>query len=274
MCREWRSWSGIWIINSKKEMRTPIHYAPYGELIANQTPYLYDERYKFTGKERDEETGYDFFGARYYTSIFSHWLSVDPLADKYPNISPYAYCSWNPVKFVDPDGEKVYFAKGVSDSFKNDFKIAVNYMNQYGISSMLSRLEASPNVYYIAEGVGVGISEFNANSNTITWYSRVGIITDNSYEMAPVEVLNHEIDHALRHDTDPSGQKNDKNTEDPDYGNMEERRVVTGSEQETARKLGKLEQGKVTRNNHNGSPNETKSPITTEDKWSFTPSEH
>ena len=43
---------------------------------------------------------------------------------------------------------------------------------------------------------------------------------------------------------------------------------------ETARKLGKLEQGKVTRNNHNGSPNETKSPITTEDKWSFTPSEH
>ena len=102
-------------------MRTPIHYAPYGELIANQTPYLYDERYKFTGKERDEETGYDFFGARYYTSIFSHWLSVDPLADKYPNISPYAYCSWNPVKFIDPDGEKVYFAKGVSNSFKNDF---------------------------------------------------------------------------------------------------------------------------------------------------------
>lgn len=43
---------------------------------------------------------------------------------------------------------------------------------------------------------------------------------------------------------------------------------------ETARKLGKLEQGKVTRNNHNGSPYETKSPITTEDKWSFTPSEH
>ena len=34
----------------------------------------------------------------------SKWLSVDPLADKYPNISPYAYCSWNPMRFVDPDG--------------------------------------------------------------------------------------------------------------------------------------------------------------------------
>ena len=38
----------------------------------------------------------------------SKWLSVDPLADKYPNISPYAYCGWNPVKYIDPDGEGVF----------------------------------------------------------------------------------------------------------------------------------------------------------------------
>ena len=81
-----------------------IHYAPYGELIDNQQVLKYDERYKFTGKERDSETGYDYYGARYYMSNLPIWLSVDPLADKYPNISPYAYCNWNPVKFVDPDG--------------------------------------------------------------------------------------------------------------------------------------------------------------------------
>jgi hypothetical protein len=34
-------------------------------------------------------------------------LSVDPLADKYPSISPYAYCAWNPVKLVDPDGRMI-----------------------------------------------------------------------------------------------------------------------------------------------------------------------
>lgn len=33
------------------------------------------------------------------------WLSVDPMMDKYPNISPYAYCAWSPVKLVDPDGQ-------------------------------------------------------------------------------------------------------------------------------------------------------------------------
>ena len=64
--------------------------------------------FTFTGKERDEETGYGYFGARYMDhELMTMWLSVDPLADKYPSISPYAYCAWNPVKLVDPDGREV-----------------------------------------------------------------------------------------------------------------------------------------------------------------------
>ena len=62
----------------------------------------------FTGKERDEETGYGYFGARYMDhELMTMWLSVDPLADKYPSISPYAYCAWNPIKLVDPDGQEI-----------------------------------------------------------------------------------------------------------------------------------------------------------------------
>ena len=61
-----------------------------------------------TGKERDEETGYGYFGARYMDhELTTMWLSVDPMADKYPSISPYAYCAWNPVKLVDPDGKEL-----------------------------------------------------------------------------------------------------------------------------------------------------------------------
>jgi len=61
-----------------------------------------------TGKERDEETGYGYFGARYMDhELMTMWLSVDPMADKYPSISPYNYCMWNPVKLVDPDGREV-----------------------------------------------------------------------------------------------------------------------------------------------------------------------
>ena len=38
----------------------------------------------------------------------SVWLSVDPMASKYPSLSPYVYCANNPVKVVDPDGEEIY----------------------------------------------------------------------------------------------------------------------------------------------------------------------
>ena len=99
--------SASWITETNGKPIQYIHYAPYGEFIDNQQTINYDERYKFTGKERDAESGYDYFGARYYASPFSFWLSVDPLADKYPAISPYAYCTWNPIKFVDPDGNSV-----------------------------------------------------------------------------------------------------------------------------------------------------------------------
>ncbi len=46
----------------------------------------------------------DYFGARYYASDLSVWLSVDPMASKYPSMSPYMYCAGNPIMLIDPDG--------------------------------------------------------------------------------------------------------------------------------------------------------------------------
>ena len=67
------------------------------------TPFVY------TGKELDAETGYGYFGARYMDhELMTGWLSVDPMSDKYPSLSPYNYCAWNPMKLVDPDGRDVW----------------------------------------------------------------------------------------------------------------------------------------------------------------------
>ena len=41
-------------------------------------------------------------------SALSIWLSVDPLADKYPGVSPYVYCANNPVRLVDADGRDIW----------------------------------------------------------------------------------------------------------------------------------------------------------------------
>jgi RHS repeat-associated protein len=70
---------------------------PFGETIRSVTGNVYRVKYKFTEKERDIETRYDYFGARYYDS-FTARLSADPLADKYPGWSPYNYCLNNPLR--------------------------------------------------------------------------------------------------------------------------------------------------------------------------------
>ena len=53
--------------------------------------------YKFNGKELDQETGYYYYGARYYDPQTALWFGTDPLADKYPMNSPYVYCNGNPI---------------------------------------------------------------------------------------------------------------------------------------------------------------------------------
>ena len=85
--------SATWITDASSDVVQFFQYLPYGEIWRNQQRVGYDERFKFTGKERDSETGYDYFGARYYSSTIPQWLSPDPLADKYPNLNPYAYCA-------------------------------------------------------------------------------------------------------------------------------------------------------------------------------------
>ena len=71
----------------------------------NQRNYHNSHPYPFNGKEKDWESGFHYYGARYYWSeLLTGWLSVDPMVDKYPGISPYAYCAWNPIKVVDPNG--------------------------------------------------------------------------------------------------------------------------------------------------------------------------
>ena len=62
---------------------------------------------KFTGKERDQETGYDYFGARYYDSRIGRWLQTEPLYEKYLQYSTYQYALLNPMKLVDADGNDV-----------------------------------------------------------------------------------------------------------------------------------------------------------------------
>ena len=119
--------SANWITDDQGQAVQYIHYMPYGELWVNQQASQYDERFKFTGKERDAETGYDYFGARYYLSLLGIWLSPDPLANKYPSISSYAYCGWNPLKRIDFDGREWKDIEGNIIKDHTDIKAYIYY---------------------------------------------------------------------------------------------------------------------------------------------------
>jgi len=98
--------SSSWINDNTGRPIQHLHYLPYGEDWIAQRNTSWTTPYTFSGKEKDVETGYGYFGARYYDSGLSIWLSVDPMSDKYPSMSPYNYCANNPVMLVDPDGKK------------------------------------------------------------------------------------------------------------------------------------------------------------------------
>ena len=75
-----------------------MEYMPFGELLADEHLNSYNSPFKFNAKELDDETGNYYYGARYYNPKTSIWLSVDPMADKYPD----NYCMQNSVKMADP----------------------------------------------------------------------------------------------------------------------------------------------------------------------------
>ena len=82
------------------------NYLPFGTRWNDGSPTDPDNRYRFNGKEEQSFAGLPYidYGARMYDPCTARWLSQDPLAEKYYFISPYAFCSNNPVNFVDPDG--------------------------------------------------------------------------------------------------------------------------------------------------------------------------
>jgi len=225
--------------------------------VDNQCLFFCQNVTSFTGKEKDSETGFYYFGARYYDpSMSGLFISVDPMADKYPSISPYAYCAWNPVKLVDPEGKVIRPAPGSSSAYINHLTKAMSYLKNNGAGAILNQLDNLPIIIYVSEisyqDAQIGKTRTNTPELTIYWCPNAALYTTNDVILSPSTVLNHEFDHMLQGIINPYTKAQDKQESDMQYDNLEERRVITGSEQETAIMLGEINLWQKTREDHNG----------------------
>ncbi len=95
------------VTNENDEVISAQDYDAWGYQMQGREYDSDVSKYKFTSKERDEESFYDYFGARYYDARVGRWTSVDPLGTEYPDISPFAYTLDNPLRLIDPNGKEV-----------------------------------------------------------------------------------------------------------------------------------------------------------------------
>lgn len=100
-------------------------YFPHGSTAfraSDSTVEVSPKRYRYTGKERDAESGLYYYGARYYAPWLARWASCDPagMADG-PNL--YTYTRNNPLRFKDPTGTK---ATSNNEIFFTDADVATH----------------------------------------------------------------------------------------------------------------------------------------------------
>jgi len=87
------------------------------------------KRYRYTGKEKDEETGLYYHGARYYAAWLGRWTAVDP-SGVAGGLNLYEYGSSNPIVFNDPNGR----APRNADGSLNDEDPGVKLRRGQGLS--------------------------------------------------------------------------------------------------------------------------------------------
>ena len=170
-------------------------YYPFGERHSDSSmPTVNSNRWRFAGKEIQPlgGTGWLDFGARQYDSFLGRWTTVDPLAEKYPGISPYSYCAGNPINFVDPDGcswEPKYDNNGSITGYQ-----WIPESSSYNSDGTLKSGLYEQAIYFSDNSTFDSKSKFNIGSSTAYVYLKDGQIqefaactvpSDEKYAMVP-----------------------------------------------------------------------------------------
>lgn len=265
----------------------------FGMPISGRTYNAQNYAFGFNGKLKDTEwTGNEGshldFGARVYDSRIGRWTATDPLAAKYPSLSPYAFVGNMPIIAVDPDGERIVikyrddngkrqkyvYQPGVEYEGDNEFVkqtvTALNVLNENDTKGIIQNLSDMKRIRRIKHTTDEGensVFRNRARSNTIYWNPKEGteVVGDDGYPppyneyQAPAIGLYHELAHAYNEMTEKVKYWIRRFTKDENYSTKEERYVITNFENPMSILL-----GNPIRTNHFGGPVETSGPLSNE----------
>jgi len=140
------------IVNGNGTVLAGYDYDAWGYLLENRSLNSDSIKFKYTGKERDKESSYDYFGARYYDARIGRWGQVEPLFDKYPSLTPYNYSVDNPLRVIDPNGldpfeiiVRTYIPTEYAFNFRGDNRGTEPYATSYRTEHIIT-VETNPNV--------------------------------------------------------------------------------------------------------------------------------
>jgi len=154
----------------------------------------------------DEATGMYYYGARYYDPRISIFISVDPLAEKYPNIGGYVYVANNPINAIDPDGREIIITAGNesftynpntkykgNNSFIKKNVEALNIANTVNIGkAVIDEVVASKSIMNIVQGNTDYENTFDFDISTMTMKARESTYAGGTND---VESVMHEVFH-------------------------------------------------------------------------------
>ena len=208
------------VVSETGEVKQVNAYYPFGTPIHALGTNESQQRYKYNGKEFDELHGlntYDY-GARQYAPLLPLWDRVDPLAEKYYGVSPYAYCANNPVVFVDSDGRKFDFSKMTKGEYQS-YLGQINPLRKASplFNTMYSSLENSKETYFISfDRVPSVVKQAgDIDGHFVMGDNGGGSVVFDKEKMGniPNVVLAEELFHAYQHDNRKGYDKGEFNRE-------------------------------------------------------------
>jgi len=203
------------VVNSAGSVVQANHYYPFGGIFADGAASS-NQPFKYNDKEFDRSYGLDLYdySARQMDPALGQFTTMDPLAEKYYSVSPYAYCLNNPVNAIDPDGREIdwfikdktgdlYFDRnrteqsfslegedysriGGNDLFDNyaegSHQMSINYEDAKGlVSNHGYSIEASQQLFSINSST----SSYSTGKNNVTIDNGFDIYINEKYTLAP-----------------------------------------------------------------------------------------